>query len=256
MATTIRTGAIYGVGVYGADRYGVSNVIFIPDGLNVTSFVGSLVVSGVANVSIVGVAATAFVGSFDVSAGATTPVTGVSIAADVGFSVVSGAANTLTIGVEATTAIGTLSIEAQANVSISGETATFDIGNIAISGGASTAISGVDIAFDIGSVVVLENEVVVLSGVSITIFVNDASVTTTSFSFDANAYEAERVVYVENKTPTIQRYIYIEQQPRIVVVEQKNSTAYSRTSNVSNQYRQAYVNRGTTSEERKILVEE
>lgn len=51
MSTTTRSGAIYGIGRYGAVRYGVSNVAFIPDGLQATATSdGGVVVSSQANI--------------------------------------------------------------------------------------------------------------------------------------------------------------------------------------------------------------
>lgn len=88
MATTIRSGAIFGIGVYGVDNYGVSNVVYIPDGVSTSASVGSVVVSAEANVDIVGVSVVANVGSVIVVADALTAVTGVSSGVSLGSVVV------------------------------------------------------------------------------------------------------------------------------------------------------------------------
>lgn len=255
MATTIRTGAIYGIGVYGTDRYGISNVLHIPDGVDVAALVGSFFVTGTANVSVDGVSVSAFAGSLDVAASAVTSITGVSLTASVDTVVVSGKATELLVGVEFTTNTGSFIVEAKASVSVDGVASSIVVEDVVVSGAATSSVSGVEVSFDNGSVVVLENEVVVLSGVTVTAYIDAVSVVTTAFPFVPEDYDAERVVYVEARTPAIQRFIYVEQQPRIVIVEEKENS-YTRTSNVARQYRQTYINRGTTSEERTILVEE
>jgi hypothetical protein len=47
MSTTIRSGAVFGVGRYGAANYGISNVVFIPDGVSFSSFVGNVTITAV-----------------------------------------------------------------------------------------------------------------------------------------------------------------------------------------------------------------
>ena len=77
MATTTRTGAIYGIGTYGTSRYGISNVAYVPDGVAATGAVGSVVVVAKANTSVVGLASTCVVGIVGVVGVAVTSVAGV-----------------------------------------------------------------------------------------------------------------------------------------------------------------------------------
>src|SRR5512137_651422 len=111
MATTTRSGAIYGIGRYGAVRYGVSNVTYVPDGLESSATsnsgvtirgdahhvvvslvcpaaVGDVGVVGVAVTSMVGVYATGYVGTPSLSLGCTTSVSGFSFTGYVGTTTV------------------------------------------------------------------------------------------------------------------------------------------------------------------------
>ena len=78
MATTTRSGAIYGIGVYGTSRYGISNVAYIPDGLqgSATSDSG-VVISGDANHVVVSLVAAGATGSVGVVGVAVTSLVGV-----------------------------------------------------------------------------------------------------------------------------------------------------------------------------------
>ena len=66
MATTTRSGAIYGIGTYGTSLYGKSNVAYVPDGVQgVATSDSGVVISGDANhvvVSLVAAGATGSVG--------------------------------------------------------------------------------------------------------------------------------------------------------------------------------------------------
>jgi len=188
MGTTIKQDAWFGVGVYGVDRYGVASVIYIPDGLESTSAVGSVAVTGAA----------------------VTPI----------------------VGVEAFSAVG----------------------NVVVSATAVTSISGVEATSFVGSVVVLENEVVSVVGFNLSSFSGSVSVVTTDFDYEAikDNYERERTVYISGRE---QRFIFVEGVPRIVYVENSVSV-YERSAKVGRQSRQVYINRGTTSQERVVAIEE
>jgi hypothetical protein len=117
MSTTVRSGAIYGIGTYGAVRYGVSSVAYTLDGVQATvtsdsgviitgdanhvvvslvspAVVGSVGVVGVAVTSVVGVQATAYVGdNVTFSLGCTTNITGLSTTSSIGSVVVTAGAD-------------------------------------------------------------------------------------------------------------------------------------------------------------------
>jgi hypothetical protein len=108
MATVTRTGAIYGIGVFGQDLYGVSNVSIIP----------------------VGVAATTAIGTVTVTAGAVVLPTGVQVVANVGNVVITVTA--FPAGVEAVTAIGTVSVFNNALPNFTGVQASLLIGPVSV----------------------------------------------------------------------------------------------------------------------------
>lgn len=188
MATTINSGAIYGVDVYGTSLYNVANVTYIPDGIGVTAYVDSVAIAAAANTEAYGLDASVNAGSVLTAAGANVPVNGV---------------------------LGTSAV---------------------------------------GSVVVFENEVVSAIGVAGTILLSSPSVLTASFDYEAvrENYEQLRTIYIEGRKA---RLLYIENQPRSVYVESPISQ-YERYAGVDGQYRQTYINRGTTQKERTVAVEE
>lgn len=110
MATTIRSGAIFGIGVYGAANYGVSNVVYIPDGLSTSSSVGSVVVSAEANVDVVGVSGNSAVGSVVIVAKAVTIVSGVSSSISLGSVVVLENEVVDVVGVDVSSGVGIVSV--------------------------------------------------------------------------------------------------------------------------------------------------
>jgi hypothetical protein len=88
MATTTRSGAIYGIGVYAVSRYGKSNVTYVPDGVEGTATLNSnVVIIGKANHVVVSLVATGAVGSVGVVGVAVTSVVGVSATGSVNSAV-------------------------------------------------------------------------------------------------------------------------------------------------------------------------
>jgi len=88
MATSTRSGAIYGIGIYGVDTYGTSNVSIVPDGVQAVCTTDSgLVITADANHVVVGIVGLGLVGS-------------------IGPDQIIGEANVPVVGVVATGAVG------------------------------------------------------------------------------------------------------------------------------------------------------
>jgi hypothetical protein len=71
----------------------------------------------------------------------------------------------------------------------------------------------------------------VVTGNVITSANGDVVVTTTVFPYDADAFDRNRIVYVEEKTSADSRIIVVGEQPRIVFIE-AHSTVFDRRVNV------------------------
>ena len=109
MATEVRTGSIYGIGVYGTDTFGVSNTDITVDGVAGTSALNNVVVTADAPVPVTGVSATSALNDVEVDinivgrADADIPMAG-----SVGDVVVTADAPVDVTGLVATSAVGTL----------------------------------------------------------------------------------------------------------------------------------------------------
>jgi hypothetical protein len=154
MATTVRSGAIYGIGTYGVSRYGVSNVAYTPDGVaGVATSDSGVVITGDANHVVVSLVSPTIVGSVGVVGVAVTNVTGVQASAllndNVSFSL--GCRFSVN-GVAATGVVGTTTVVAKATTLLSGVSATGFVDSLTIAADANTDLTGVEASFSIGEV--------------------------------------------------------------------------------------------------------
>lgn len=132
-----------------------------PTGVAGTGAVGSLAISGKANVALTGVAGTGSPGSVTIAAQATQALSGVSATGAVGTLSVVGLANVPLTGVAGTGAVGTLALSGKSVVTITGVAGTGSVGTITVpqstqgvrsllafwaGGGAYTATGGVTVA--------------------------------------------------------------------------------------------------------------
>jgi len=102
-------------------------------GVSATGGVGTVAVTGLANVSVTGVSATGGVGTVTVTGLANVSVTGVSATGAVGTVTVTGLANVPVTGVSATGAVGTVTVTGLANVSVTGVAGVSALGDITVS---------------------------------------------------------------------------------------------------------------------------
>jgi len=109
VATEIRTGAIYGIGVYGTDTFGVSNTNITVDGVAGTPAVGTVTAFTNAYAPVDGVSATSAVGDVEVDINIIgRPDADIPMAGSVGDVTVTADAPVDVTGVFATNEVGTL----------------------------------------------------------------------------------------------------------------------------------------------------
>lgn len=216
MATSTRSGAIYGSGVYGVAEYGSTNVTVVPDGvlgtlhpepglviqadglhvivdvneLTITGSVGTVTSTGNAVIAITGVEATNSAGTITHRTVNLVPVTGIAGTGSVGTVVVTADSNhTLNVSAVGTAQVGT--VLAKVNIAA------------AVTGSAGTG--------SVGTTTILENEVQTPTGVSGTGTMGTVSVSTTAFNYAAVAsqYSAARAVLVLRKTTSKDRTVRV-----------------------------------------------
>lgn len=109
MATEVRTGSIYGIGVYGTDTFGVSNTAITVDGVGASGSVGTSVVTADAPVVVTGVSAISSLSTVEVDINIVgRPDTDIPMTGSVGDVVVTADAPVDVTGLSATSAVGTL----------------------------------------------------------------------------------------------------------------------------------------------------
>jgi hypothetical protein len=156
MATSTRSGAIYGIGRYGEVRYGVSNVAIIPDGSQASASTNSgLNIIGDANhtvISVSGVGLVAQLGPNAVSGEAVVLVTGTvgtaSVNDNVSFKLDYKA---VVDSVQGTGDVSVPTVVAKANVELSSESGVGLAGSPAVTADANTSVTGVSATAELGT---------------------------------------------------------------------------------------------------------
>lgn len=216
MATSIGSGAVYGVGVYGVDSYGVADVTVIPDGVQGTLHpepgfsirADSLHVI----VDVNELAMVASIGVDGVIGDAVVDVTGVEATGDAG-TITQKTVNRIPVdGVEGTGELGTLSFIGDSNYTIDvSAVGTVQVGTVVVAASAPVPVTGTSASGSIGTVTILENEVQIPIGVSGTGIAGTVTITTTAFNYAAVAsqYSAARAVLVLRRTTSKDRTVMV-----------------------------------------------
>lgn len=225
MASTTRSGAVYGIGVYGAVRYGETSVTHVPDGVFATcnSDSGVIIIGDAVSV-VVGVSTTAAVGGVGVVGVAVTSVVGVEATAVLG-EVSQRTVNRVPVdGIEAVGAVGDIVVVADANTVVFGSTAFGFVGGVTIRAASSVTIVGVVAVANVGDNVTFKLDCKFdIAGVVGATTVDFLVVATTSFDYEAvrDLYERYRTVFVERGTTGAERTAIIEAVPRNVYIESR-----------------------------------
>lgn len=152
MASTVRSGAIYGVARYGQAKYGSINLAYTPDGLQTSSSVGTVGVIAKANIPLTGVGSVASVGSPTIRANASVPVTGVSATYLLGTAVARTVNYIYVTGLSATSTVGTVIVQADANTVSTGSTASSYVGVAVAAAKANVVATGASTTAQVGTV--------------------------------------------------------------------------------------------------------
>jgi hypothetical protein len=213
MPSSIPSGAVFGVGVYGTDIYNVASITVIPDGVSATAVLNNtLQIEGNATLVVTGVFASTFINNVAVSGEAIVIPTGVEATGSIG-TVAQVTVNRVPVtGVVGTTEIGDITLETNNYLDVGSVVASGQIGNVVVAAKAVVTVTGVfATGFINDNLVILENEVVIPPSVSATGAVGIPVVTGVIFDFNtvANLYSRSRVAYVFRRTTSKDRTVII-----------------------------------------------
>lgn len=215
MATSTPSGAVYDIGIYGTDVYGVASISILVDGVQGTCTTDSgVVIEADANHVVIGVSAAGAIGQVG-NVGQAVIVLAASVEA-------TGSAGTITqltvnrvpvTGVSATGELGTLTFVCEANITPPAAVATITAGTvIAIAKAVVAPSAPSQLAGSIGTgFTILENEVQIPTGVTSTGFAGLVTISTTTFNYQAvrEQYARNRTVLVRRRTTSNDRTIYV-----------------------------------------------
>jgi hypothetical protein len=216
MPSSIGSGAVYGVGVYGTSIYNVASVTVLVDGVQGSTVLNdTLQIQGDALHAIVSIfenETIAFVGSVVVKAGAKPIPTGVEATGSLG-AVSQVTINRITVtGVVGAAELGAISLETNAYLDVIGVEGIGAIGVPTVLCFANVSLSGVFATISANSALtILENEVVVPPSSPLIINAGTVLVTTTAFNFNAVAsqYDRNRTVYIHRRTTSKERTVIV-----------------------------------------------
>ena len=210
MASSVESGAVYGVGIYGTDLYGVSSTAITVDGTSATGSVNTVSITAGSTTEL----------SAFVSAEIITDAPGV-IGDEV---VISGDANVEPESAEGTGEVTTVSQRTINRVPVTGVSATgsvttatvvaeavVDLPSVEATGQVDDgfnfqsiySVTGVEGTGEVDTVVVANNAVPTFDGVQATGAVRAAVVSTTTVIFDVANKDHERTAYVDRDEPRI-----------------------------------------------------
>lgn len=232
-STTVVSGAVYGTGIYGVDRYGVASVsVFINvDGVEASAILNDTLeieADGLhAIVSVIENRILSILNLVQVFAGADVDVNGVEGTTEIG-DVSQITVNRLVVdSTEAITEIGTIALETNNFIDADSVFATTQVGNVTVTGTSLVVLTGVSVSsFVNDNLTILENEVIELVALIAISAVGTPVVATTRFNFNAvaNLYDRRRTVFIPRRTTSAERTVYVSALPRMVYVERRSNT--------------------------------
>lgn len=259
MTTTTRTGAIYGIGVYGTSRYGVTGVILVPDGVQAVGTTDSGInITADANhtvVSIVGYGLVGSIGPDQVIGDANVPVVGVVCTGTVNDNVTFKLDYKAVVdSVQATGNISSPTVVAKALVGLSGVSGVGVVNTATIIAKAVTLLTGVEGTTQLGTPTQKTVNRVPVTGTEAVGEVGTSTVTVTIFDYNAvkDLYAAIRTVYVDRRSTSRDRTVLVPVSNRTVLVEANQST--NRVVYINAQPRVVTVERRSTSDDREVLA--
>jgi hypothetical protein len=213
--SSIGSGAVYGIGIYGTSQYGVASVTVLVDGVNASFVLNDTLEIQADALHVIDTPNTdpldSFVGNVSVSAGAIVVPTGAEATGTIG-TITQKSNNTVPVsGVFGTAENGTVALETNNYIDVFGFVATGFVGSVNVIAKASVTLTGVFGTTNIGTVVILENEVIT-SPTSIAVLIaGNLTITTTSFNFNsvASQYSRNRTAYVPRKPSSKERTVIV-----------------------------------------------
>ena len=282
MTTTTRTGAIYGIGVYGTSRYGVTGVILVPDGVQAVGTTDSGVnITADANhtvVSIVGYGLVGSIGPDQVIGDANVPVVGVVCTGTVNDNVTfkldykavvdsvqaTGNTSAPTVvakalvglsGVFGTGVVGTATIVAKAVTLLTGVEGTTQLGTPTQKTVNRVPVTGTEAVGEVGTLTVVAKAVTGITGVSATGICGTVNVAAYSLYIVSGVQasgSAGDVTIRENARPTfsgVQATGFVGTSTVTVTIFD-----YNAVKDLYAAIRTVYVDRRSTSRDRTVLV--
>ena len=215
MPSSIESGAVYGIGIYGTSQYGVASVTVLVDGVASSFVLNDTLEIQADALHLIDTPNTdpldSFVGSVVVSAGAIVIPTGVEATGSLG-TVIQKSSNTILVtSVTSSVSVGTVALETNNYIDVTGFQLQSNVGAVSVVAKATITVTGVFGTTAVGTVTVLENEVLQSPTTIAVLIAGVLTVSTTSFNFNATAsqYSRNRTVYVPRKTTTQERTVII-----------------------------------------------
>lgn len=215
MPSSIGSGAVYGIGIYGTSQYGVASVTVFVDGVAGSFVLNDTLVISADAVHIIDTPNTdpldSFVGNVFVSAAAIVVPTGAEVTGSIG-TVIQKTNNTVPVtGVFSSPAIGTVALETNNYIDVTGLSATGFVNTVTVVAKATVAVTGVFGTGAVGTVTILENEVIVSPTTIAVLTAGVLTINTTVFNFNAVAsqYSRNRTAYVPRKPTSQERTVII-----------------------------------------------
>jgi hypothetical protein len=214
VATSTPSGAVYDIGIYGTDVYGVASISILVDGVQGTCTTDSgVVIEADANHVVIGVSAAGAVGQVGTVGEAVVLAAGVEATGAVG-TITQVTVNRVPVtGVAATGELGTLTFVCEANIGLDSVSGTITAGTVvAIANAVVVATAPTQLTGSIGTgFTIFENEVQVPTGVSTISSIGSVTITTTAFNYQAvrEQYSRNRTVRVRRRTTSGDRTIYV-----------------------------------------------
>ena len=216
MPSSIESGAVYGIGIYGTSQYGVASVTVLPDGVSATAFLNdTLEISADALHAIASPnedPLDSFVGDVSVVGKAIVLLTGVDATVSLGTLNILATSFVFPTGLSATVSLGTITLETNNYLSITGVASFLVLPSVDVSASSFFILSAsASSTGSIGSVLVLENEVQIPSSLSATLQLGTVAVTVNVFNFNTTAsqYSRYRTAYVPRRTTAKDRTVII-----------------------------------------------
>lgn len=215
MPSSIGSGAVYGIGIYGTSQYGVASVTVFVDGVATNFILNDTLEISADALHVIDTPNTdpldSFVGVVSISAEAIVVPTGAEVIGAIG-TVTQKTNNTVSVtGVFSTPAIGTVALETNNYIDVSGLSATGFVTTATVIAKATVTVTGLFNTGAIGTVTVLENEVIVSPTTIAVLTAGVLTISTTVFNFNAVAsqYSRNRTAYVPRKPTAQERTVII-----------------------------------------------